>query len=826
MAAGSLPYVSFRVYPHQIILECNENGFTSDNLEAICSVGKSSKTGAQGYIGEKGIGFKSVFIAAWKVHIQSGAFSFSFRHKTGESGMGMISPVWEETNEQLPSPMTRIILHLHETGDRAVLATMRSVIQEQFEELQETILLFMKNLQKVHVSFYDERGDQQSSLTFSIERPRANYAALKKTTTRGGLTEEDVKFFHVTTYQATNLPKNENRTYSEAEERSRTYSRSQVTIAFPLSKVSVPIIKPQELFVFLPVRTVGFSFIIQADFVTDASRQDIVSDSPRNLRLLDGVANTFVKGVLQFCKHSTLRYQWMRYLPDKNATNWGRLWQCLVLKIAECLSKTPVLYGRKRPDLRLIEELLRPTLDTLDENGEPLLDDGDPERIISQHYDGKALGVLSNYGLQKLTFKVLITWLRSDLQRGALSRMKSPETSDDWHTRVAKMFIRAFQYQRTTAIKDLRSMDLLPLRDGTWVSVTSGTVYFAQVDGLDIPSDLNLRIISQSVANPSRMLLFQHLGVQTASASFVRTNILQSYPPDGLMAQISLEISKSHLRFLYLTEESMDDEEPCYSRLAVQDHKGVAVRPALVVLYQVNDEPFGAWELFRKTDPGPNPGDGAPGYLDALFVNEEYFEDFSTDTPENQVTWPEWFHSALGVEAFAYFSAPQEADLPPAAEYLQMHRPEKFLGTMRMWSDVDPTDFAEITECLRETEVLCQGNRKVPLKDTYFMTKNLKERVESFVHPNSLFPWLWVDTEDTPEAIPAEWKSFLGQLRSGLPSTDLDFALDMLRHSVDALSDSVNDASRQQLFRLYDHIYAKFREGMNDARNRSREKIR
>ncbi|GLB02619.1 hypothetical protein AtubIFM57258_003977 [Aspergillus tubingensis] len=35
------PYVSFRVYPRQIVLECNEDGFTPEDLIAICNIGKS-----------------------------------------------------------------------------------------------------------------------------------------------------------------------------------------------------------------------------------------------------------------------------------------------------------------------------------------------------------------------------------------------------------------------------------------------------------------------------------------------------------------------------------------------------------------------------------------------------------------------------------------------------------------------------------------------------------------------------------------------------------------------------------------------------------------
>ncbi|KAI3332631.1 hypothetical protein F4824DRAFT_474516 [Ustulina deusta] len=40
-------------------------------------------------------------MAAWRVHIQSNAFSFTFTHRRGDSGIGMISPVWH--NPPLPN---------------------------------------------------------------------------------------------------------------------------------------------------------------------------------------------------------------------------------------------------------------------------------------------------------------------------------------------------------------------------------------------------------------------------------------------------------------------------------------------------------------------------------------------------------------------------------------------------------------------------------------------------------------------------------------------------------------------------------------------------
>ena len=66
-AAGVRPYLKVIVSPNTIVIESNEDGFEEANVRAICSVGESTKKSTQGYIGEKGIGFKSVFKIASRV---------------------------------------------------------------------------------------------------------------------------------------------------------------------------------------------------------------------------------------------------------------------------------------------------------------------------------------------------------------------------------------------------------------------------------------------------------------------------------------------------------------------------------------------------------------------------------------------------------------------------------------------------------------------------------------------------------------------------------------------------------------------------------------
>jgi len=84
--SGAEPLLKFDFYPDKIIIESNEDGFTPDDIQAICSVGGSTKFGTQACRGEKGIGFKSVFMVASKVYT-IGALFVLLRAREGRKGM-------------------------------------------------------------------------------------------------------------------------------------------------------------------------------------------------------------------------------------------------------------------------------------------------------------------------------------------------------------------------------------------------------------------------------------------------------------------------------------------------------------------------------------------------------------------------------------------------------------------------------------------------------------------------------------------------------------------------------------------------------------------
>lgn len=260
LRANQEPWVAFQLHKDRVVVECNEDGFNEANLRAICDIGKSSKTGGHGYIGEKGIGFKSVFKVAWRVLIQSGDYSFTFTHHPNDVGMGMISPEWEDGSGADGKPdagRTRITLFLHQDSEAA---TRYEDILRQLNDLDNTMLLFLKKLRRIDVHIYDNDDEKLLSTVLSIELCEATHiAVLKECKSHGNSPQETTQTYcHVTKHMATGLARSANRTYTVAEEAAQSYNKSEVILAFPLSSDDVPIVEAQQVFAFLPIRRLGF----------------------------------------------------------------------------------------------------------------------------------------------------------------------------------------------------------------------------------------------------------------------------------------------------------------------------------------------------------------------------------------------------------------------------------------------------------------------------------------------------------------------------------------------------------------------------------------
>ena len=105
------PHLTLQVTPKCLVVVNNEVGFTEANVKAICSVGASSKSKQKsGYIGEKGIGFKSVFTVSDAPEIHSNGFHFKFDRTVEGNLLGYVVPHWCDPPAEAEPNCTTIIL--------------------------------------------------------------------------------------------------------------------------------------------------------------------------------------------------------------------------------------------------------------------------------------------------------------------------------------------------------------------------------------------------------------------------------------------------------------------------------------------------------------------------------------------------------------------------------------------------------------------------------------------------------------------------------------------------------------------------------------------
>ncbi|RGP70137.1 hypothetical protein FSPOR_4249 [Fusarium sporotrichioides] len=808
------PFVSFKVYPDKVTIECNENGFTHENLKAICAIGKSSKVGAAGYIGEKGIGFKSVFMAAWKVHIQSNGFSFSFTHRKGDSGLGMVTPVWEEINEPIGDSSTRITLLLHTSEDPEEDERRRDTIRLQFQDLQHTILLFLRKLRKVQVSFYDTENVQTTNTIYSLHG--SNPVTIRKETSDG--LEE--KQYHVTKHVAENIPRSENRTYSE--EQDRADSSTEVVLAFPLTDTGTPIVESQDVFAFLPMRPMGFKFLIHTDFVTEASRQGIVVSSRRNRALLKGIADCLVKAIEEFCHHPTLQYLWMRWLPQWDTYPWDDFWSSLLDRINESIYDAKVLRALGSGQLGYIHQLrhLQPWL--YDAKGDPLFADINEEIYLAKEYRKDDLDLLEPYGLKEASPMEVILRIENDLRKDPeTSSMKRSMINDDGDFAAARALMKLKGITLASPIQArLEQLRFIPLENGQWVSASSKKLYYSHSSGnLDMPRGLTLALVDANAAcNPHRRALLDKSGVIEAQFRDVRYTIMQkSVIP--VADDNSLHASISQLKFMYLSEPLLEDEEvPNILDFHLYDQQRQSRRPVVQNVYLPCDDEYGPRQLL-------SPCGDAPGFK-ASFLHDDYLLSPPTTPQGLLLNWEEWLELRLRLRRSVRLIKTDKQKgltISSAFRYIEEHRPDRLLGALSRAWNVEKTNAipsGQLIDELRDMEVPCKGQGEFsslePLSTTYLPLPELEGKYARYAEDED-FSFLDLGEPITSSTYTVKWDFLVEYLGVG-HTDDLCFYLDILtaiRYGNAAAAVRRNS----RILDLYEVIYTRCREadGFLDA---------
>ena len=230
------PTLRLTYKPGSLRVDCNETGFTDENVKAICAIRKSTKSGlnySKGYIGEKGIGFKSVFKVASQVWISSRHYRFKFDKR---EEFGLIAPKWAEFPELTLPNFTSFYLRLSEDYKAEEL-------EQKLCSFDLTLLLFLRKLRNVELQITLPDGRE---CTKRMGRSDENENGEPITVLRSGL----IKLQYLTIKHIVEaLPH---------EVRRPNYSQSELVLAFPIKSFpseSQPV--PQYVYAYLPVNDYG-----------------------------------------------------------------------------------------------------------------------------------------------------------------------------------------------------------------------------------------------------------------------------------------------------------------------------------------------------------------------------------------------------------------------------------------------------------------------------------------------------------------------------------------------------------------------------------------
>jgi hypothetical protein len=295
-AEGATPALHVTVAAGRVRFDNNELGFTEKNVLSLCNIGQSTKAGSgQGYIGNKGIGWKSVFKISSTPEVHSRSYHLRF-DSNDTSGLGYICPEpiappagWHESSG------TAIILPVASAGADAAIRDFELAMGR----MQPVLLLFLHQLEWIHITLSSgitrslrRRSVEDDAQVIILEEKQDNHISRKVIILEE---KQDNHISHQRFLVVTRKLK------PGVARGNATVLSTELTIAFPLPEsAETPTKLPfMDVFAFLPLRSYGLVFVLQADWEVPSSRESIDASSAWNQWLRDQTPALFLDAAKQ-----------------------------------------------------------------------------------------------------------------------------------------------------------------------------------------------------------------------------------------------------------------------------------------------------------------------------------------------------------------------------------------------------------------------------------------------------------------------------------------------------------------------------------------------
>ncbi|XP_052207754.1 protein NO VEIN isoform X2 [Diospyros lotus] len=569
------PTLTFILQDSGVIVLNNEHGFSAENIRALCDVGNSTKRGCSaGYIGKKGIGFKSVFRVTDAPEIHSNGFHVKFDISVGQIGFvlptvippcdfDLFRKLASFDNDKMDSyyQNTCIVLPFRSRLSEGSMISIKSM----FSDLHPSLLLFLHRLQCIRF-----RNMVDDSLI-----------VMKKENLGNGIVRVSVGRHKMTWFIVSHT--------LQAGMICPDVQRTEISIAFTLQESNtgdyIPCLDQQPVFAFLPLRKYGLRFIVQGDFVLPSSREEVDGDSPWNQWLLSKFPDLFVDAEKSFCDLPYFKENpgkgvtaFMSFVPLEGEVHgfFSTLPRLIISKLR--MSKCLLTEGVKK-EWVLPCKVIR----SWNEQAQFLL----PESLLREHLGfgfldrnidlsdslARYLGV-EDYG-PKLLLQIISSLCNSENGLKSVGLVWLSSWVNALYTMIFDSSGKISLHTGTASdhINNLRRIPFIPLSDGTYSSADEGTIWlhsgaFSTGSGDDSPETFpalygKLRIVTPALLSASKTIdtscldmsvmdnvtrMLQRVGVQQLSThEIVKIHILPALSHDRI------EIGDKKLMVEYLS---------------------------------------------------------------------------------------------------------------------------------------------------------------------------------------------------------------------------------------------------------------------------------
>jgi hypothetical protein len=285
--------ITFEIFNNYLLVKHNGSLFTENNFKSITGIlaGEQLDESDRERIGYKGIGFKSIFRYTHNVYIRSGNFSFSFKKtETGADLPWEVLPIFQLEKDKVEEiqqfdffnvPVAFAIELISEELKSDVIKYLKQLSQNPY------LLIFLENLVSLDIKIPNEI----ILLEKEIEKQK-NFDVLTLKTNN----KEDGKYLTFSNeYEITNpevIAELLDENITAIPSKMRNFRKPKVSIALPISDNSELI----NIFTYLPLSNTkhDLPYIINADFIPDLDRTDLVHNLKYNAEVLKFAAEALI----------------------------------------------------------------------------------------------------------------------------------------------------------------------------------------------------------------------------------------------------------------------------------------------------------------------------------------------------------------------------------------------------------------------------------------------------------------------------------------------------------------------------------------------------